>query len=243
MHFVFSIEGNIGSGKSTLVKALKEQTPALKLDYFKIVYLPEPVDEWAKIKNTNNIGILEEFYNNPKKWAFSFQMMAYISRIAILKKTIKENPRCIIISERSVYTDKNVFAKMLYDEKNISEIDYQIYNRWFEEFVKDLQISGLIYVKTSPEKCFERVGKRNRQGESIPLEYLQKCSQYHDNWINTYKNVLTLNGDIDFKEKENNHILHQWIKNIILFINNTEQVKEESSHFALNEMQMTNVLY
>ena len=194
---IYSIEGNIGSGKSTLIKFMKKNVKWLK--HRKMIYLKEPVKTWESFTDGKS-NIIEKFYENQKEWAFSFQMMAYISRIAILKKTIKENPRCIIISERSVYTDKNVFAKMLYDEKNISEIDYQIYNRWFEEFVKDLQISGLIYVKTSPDKCFERVGKRNRQGESIPLEYLQKCSQYHDNWIDTYKNVLTLNGDIDFKE-------------------------------------------
>ena len=106
-----------------------------------------------------------------------------------------------------MYTDKNVFAKMLYDEKNISEIDYQIYQTWFDEFVKDLRISGLIYVNTSPEKCLERVNKRNRQGETIPIEYLTKCGNYHNKWIETHPNVLTLNGDIDFNEKQTSTIL------------------------------------
>jgi deoxyadenosine/deoxycytidine kinase len=229
MQFIFSIEGNIGSGKSTLVDILKTHKPELEQNHFKIIYLEEPVNEWHNIRNENGVGILEEFYSNPKKWAFSFQMMAYISRIAILKKTIKENPRCIIISERSVYTDKNVFAKMLYDEKNISEIDYQIYNKWFEEFVKDIQINGLIYVKTEPNKCHERVNKRNRQGENIPLEYLKKCSQYHDNWINKHNNVLELDGNINFKEKKHIDILNNWIKNIILFIDNIKCIREQSN--------------
>jgi deoxyadenosine/deoxycytidine kinase len=242
MHFIFSIEGNIGSGKSTLVDILKNFSPSIKLDHFEIVYLEEPVDEWHKIKNENGVGILEEFYGNPKKWAFSFQMMAYISRIAILKKTIKKNPHCIIISERSVYTDKNVFAKMLYDEKNISEIDYQIYKKWFDEFVKDLRISGLIYVNTSPEKCLERVNKRNRQGENIPIEYLTKCGNYHNEWIETHPNVLTLNGDIDFNEKQTSTILKKWVNNIVKFIDNTESVKEQSNMFKLSENEIMNVL-
>ena len=130
MHFIFSIEGNIGSGKSTLVEILKKSKKNIKLSNLPIVYLQEPVDQWDKIKNENGISILEEFYKNPKKWAFSFQMMAYISRLSLLKKTIRENPNSIIITERSTFTDRNVFAKMLYDEKNISHIDYQIYNTW-----------------------------------------------------------------------------------------------------------------
>ena len=44
-------------------------------------------------------------------------MMAYISRLAQLKKIIKEHPWSIIITERSIFTDRNVFAKMLYDNK------------------------------------------------------------------------------------------------------------------------------
>ena len=239
MHFIFSIEGNIGSGKSTLVKILKTHTPQIELKHFKFVYLPEPVDEWGKIKNESGVGILEEFYANPSKWAFSFQMMAYISRIAILKKTIKENPHSIIISERSVYTDKNVFAKMLYDEKNICEIDYQIYNKWFDEFVKDLPISGLIYVNTTPGKCFERVNKRNRQGECIPLEYLTRCGNYHDEWISSHTNVLTLDGNIDFKEINNTNVLEEWIKNIVVFIDNTDSVKAQTDIFTLNQEAIT----
>ena len=53
-------------------------------------------------------------------------MMAYISRINQLMETIenmkekKEN--CIIITERSVYTDKNVFA-MLHDDDKLKMLN------------------------------------------------------------------------------------------------------------------------
>jgi len=224
MHFIFSIEGNIGSGKSTLVEILKKSKKNIQLNNLPIIYLQEPVDQWNKIKNENNIGILEEFYKNPKKWAFSFQMMAYISRLSLLKKTIRENPNSIIITERSTFTDRNVFAKMLYDEKNISHIDYQIYNTWFDEFVKELTLSGIIYVKTSPNKCSERIKKRNRIGENIEIQYLNKCSQYHDNWIEPQNNVLFLNGDIDFTES--NEVLNKRIGSIFNFIFESQVVKK-----------------
>ena len=80
---IWSIEGNIGSGKSTLIKMLKE-----KNDKKNIVFIPEPVNEWDKIKDDSNITVLQRFYENKDKWSFSFQMMAYISRLAQLKHFI-----------------------------------------------------------------------------------------------------------------------------------------------------------
>ena len=94
---IYSIEGNIGSGKSTLVKMMKEQT---KSD--NVIFVQEPVDIWNTIKDDNNETILEKYYKDQEKYAFSFQIMAYISRISILRKTIKKHPNAIIITERSV---------------------------------------------------------------------------------------------------------------------------------------------
>mgnify|MGYP000683927573 CR=1 FL=1 len=57
-------------------------------------------------------------------------MMAYITRITQLRKAIQQHKNCIIITERSILTDKNVFAKMLHDDKKIEEINYNIYKLW-----------------------------------------------------------------------------------------------------------------
>ena len=200
MTYIFSIEGNIGSGKSTLVKELKKSVPNI-LDK-KVVYVQEPVDEWSKIKDKKGETILEKFYANQHKYAFSFQMMAYISRLALLRNIVRENPDAIIITERSVFTDREVFAKMLYDEGKIEEVDYQIYLKWFDEFIEEIPITGLIYVTTTPEKSKERVDLRARAGESIPLSYLQRCHNYHETWIkNIKKQVCLFNGNVDFKDK------------------------------------------
>jgi deoxyadenosine/deoxycytidine kinase len=199
MTYIFSIEGNIGSGKSTLVKELKKSVPNI-LDK-KVVYVQEPVNEWSKIKDKKGETILEKFYANQHKYAFSFQMMAYISRLALLRNIVRENPDAIIITERSVFTDKEVFAKMLYDEGKIEEVDYQIYLKWFDEFIEEIPITGLIYVTTTPEKSKERVDLRARAGETIPLSYLQRCHDYHDSWIkNIKKQVCLFNGNVDFKD-------------------------------------------
>ena len=56
-------------------------------------------------------------------------MLAYITRLNLIKETIKNNPNAIIITERSLYTDKMVFAKMLYEDGYINNIEYQIFIR------------------------------------------------------------------------------------------------------------------
>ena len=216
---IITIEGNIGSGKSTLLEILKNE---LIISGKKIIFMKEPVDEWEDIKDFNGNTMLQKFYENQEKYSFPFQMMAYISRLKLLKETVEKNQDAIIISERSLYTDKYVFAKMLYETNKIEDVSYQIYCKWFDTFVKDYPITGIIYVKTDPEICHDRVAKRSRVGESnIPLDYLVSCDTYHDDMLDkekklVSKNQLVLDGNVDiFYSKDT---LNEWIKSIKEFI-------------------------
>lgn len=180
---IISIEGNMGAGKTTFINTLQE--------YFKdkhpIHILEEPVSLWQSIKDQEGKDILSHFYEEQSKWAFSFQIMAYISRLALLKQAVKNYPDSIIITERSIHSDRHIFAKMLYDDKLIREIDYQIYNKWFDHFIEDIPITGTIYLQCTPEISNQRVLKRARKGETIPLPYLVKCHQYHEEWLDITK--------------------------------------------------------
>ena len=145
------------------------------------------IDKHCSIKDEEGIDILSNFYKNQNKYAFSFQIMAFISRLAILKQAIKNHPESIIITERSIYSDRFIFAKMLYDNKHICKIDYQIYNKWFDDFIEDIPISNIIYLQCSPKISQQRVLKRARKGETITLSYLTKCHEYHEEWLDTSK--------------------------------------------------------
>lgn len=193
MVVLLSIEGNIGSGKSTIVTYLQQRCKDSK-----IIFLQEPVNEWESIKDENDESILSLFYKNNKQYAFSFQMMAYISRLKAIKDAIDSNPDSIIITERSLYTDKHVFAKMLHDVGDMNKIDYTIYNKWFNAFVDNIPHNGIIYMKTDPLKCRMRIVNRNREGEQIDISYLHMCHEYHEQWINsTSVPVTVLDGNMD----------------------------------------------
>jgi deoxyadenosine/deoxycytidine kinase len=210
---IISIEGSIGSGKSTLCKMLKnyfttfneKSSQTYNAEYH---FVDEPVDEWENIrdKTQENKNMLELFYENQAKYSFVFQITAYITRLQIIKNKIEqiiknrkdeierkqshplimlERKKYILITERSLQTDCNVFAKMLFDDGKINEIEWQSYNYWFNNFASEYGVDRIIYVRVEPEISFERTKKRNRNGEeTIPLEYLEKCHRYHETWIN-----------------------------------------------------------
>ena len=129
----------------------------------------------------------------------------------------------IIITERSLYTDKHVFAKMLYDQGKIEDVCYQIYLNWFDEFAKDYPVSKIIYVSTNPFICSSRINKRSRLGEEvIPTTYLQECHKYHEEFIyeNNISNrnmLLVLNGNDDIYE--NPIIIETWLSKINNLLN------------------------
>ena len=224
---IVSIEGNIGSGKSTLLENLRNYYA----NNVNVIFLKEPVDDWAKIKDENGITMLEKFYADQEKYSFPFQMMAYISRLKVLRDALKyikslntSDKNFVIITERSLYTDKMVFAKMLYDACKIEYINYQIYLNWFDTFSEEFPVHKVVYVKTNPENCHNRILKRLRDGESnIPLEYLTNCSLYHDNMLDTFTNEnicndqLILDGNIDIYKNKNQ--VASWIDEIDKFIN------------------------
>jgi deoxyadenosine/deoxycytidine kinase len=220
---IVSIEGNIGSGKSTLLENLRKYYDGNE----EIIFLKEPVDDWEKIVDENGVTILEKFYADQYKYSFSFQMMAYVSRLKILRDALKiiksKNKKTIIITERSLHTDKMVFAQMLYDSGKIEHINYQIYLNWFDTFSEEFTVNKVVYVKTCPNKCHDRILNRARDGENnIPLEYLKNCNLYHDNMLDNSSNEcvcndqLVLDGNIDIYKNEEQ--VEKWVKEINDFI-------------------------
>ena len=83
---IISFDGNIGSGKSSLVNALENELQS----HENICFLQEPVNIWNTIRDKENKTILENYYENQHKYAFSFQMMAYISRLHMLKEAVSK---------------------------------------------------------------------------------------------------------------------------------------------------------
>lgn len=179
---IVSLEGNIGAGKSTLLKAIESSLTEEERGV--IVCMQEPVDLWESVRDAGE-SILKKFYREPAKYAFAFQIMAYTSRLEALKRVLTENPLCrVLVCERSLEADKNIFAKMLHDDGLIDSVSYQVYAMLFANTAYQYSVDLVLYLDVAPEECLIRVGKRARDGEgTIGLEYLTKCHEYYGAWI------------------------------------------------------------
>lgn len=219
---VFSIEGNIGAGKSTLIDILKQKL----YNDDSIIFVSEPLDMWQTIQDDNGVNMLTKFYEDQDKYAFSFQVMAFATRLLKMKNEMKRKPNAkIIICERSLEADYNIFAKMLHDDGKIETINYNVYLQFYELYKDEFPTKGLIYINASPETCQTRINTRNRSGEeSIPIEYLQKCHEYHEKWISNYErkeNLMIINTDNNMNDicnESNLTYMDKWIKQIYTFV-------------------------
>jgi len=210
-HIIISLDGNIGAGKSTLLTEIRN-----KLHDVHIV--DEPVGQWTALKNAEGKNLLELFYEDKKRWAYTFQNCAILTRlkniqdaVENLDSTMKE-PQ-VIITERSVLTDKHVFAEMLRDGGDIDPLEWELYESWFNIFGKKYPVRGIIYVSTNSTTSNERIKIRNRNGEgNIGIDYLDALDNQHKKWVeSTNIPVLTLSTEVGVSVEKN-------IEEIKLFI-------------------------
>lgn len=211
---IISIEGNIGAGKSTILEHLKETYA----DNEEVAFVDEPVDIWGTICDDTGEDILTKFYKDPTQYAFIFQVMAFSTRVHKLRETLSEKPKAkIMICERSLEADSNIFAQMLFDDGHMESIEHTIYKRYYDIYKNDFKHSGIVFINANPEKCFERIQKRNRNGENnIESDYIKKCHEYHIKWLSgdVEQKVLNIDGNIEKTEL----VMNEWKDKIRLFM-------------------------
>lgn len=181
---IVSLEGNIGAGKSTLLSALKERYANRK----DIIFVEEPVGIWESIQQ-DGLNMLQLFYKDTLRYSFTFQILAFTTRLKLLKDAIKEAnesdpPVKTIIMERSLEADRNIFAKMLHSDKQMQQCEYDIYVKMSDDILRDYSVDGIIWINTPPDECVNRIKSRNREGEeTISFDYLSKCHENHVEWL------------------------------------------------------------
>ena len=205
---VIDVEGLIGAGKTTLIGHLKAH---YELKGFKVIIIKENVDNWS--------DILPLFYADPKRWAYHFQTKVFLDRVNESINQFKE-PADIYITERGVISDR-IFMKVLYQQKNITDMEWKDYNQWCGLWEKVMPFKPDVYLYLTPSmnEVMKRVRKRNRNGEdTVSIEYQQllksehdetflkvdnySCSNNYHTQLDTYKiPVVKIESDGDFNDK------------------------------------------
>ncbi len=174
------IAGNIGAGKTTLTNALSKH------------FGWEP-----QYEDVENNPYLNDFYEDMPRWSFNLQVFFLNSRF----KQILEIQRGskVIIQDRSIYEDAQIFAPNLHAMGLMSTRDFENYLSLFETISSSIKAPDLvIYLKASIPTLVNQIQKRGREyEENLRLDYLKKLNEYYDNWAGRYDEGKMLVIDVD----------------------------------------------
>lgn len=164
-----AIAGNIGVGKSTLVKMLCDEMG------WEPFY--EPVTENP---------YLADFYRDMPAWAFHSQVFFLARRLRSHFQLAQHQNS--VIQDRSVYEDAEIFAQNLFERGHIAERDFQTYRELYETSSQFLPPPDLvIYLRASVPTLLSRISHRGRDYErSITPEYLDSLNKLYETWIDNF---------------------------------------------------------
>lgn len=164
MPVVVTVDGNIGTGKTTLLKHLHERYG------YKII--EEPVESWKPF--------LENMYKKNKGF-FEFQLQAWLD-MAWTNRIRQENSNhSIVVIERSPLFTREVFVDALALTNKISDHQLRIlddcYSRTSQLDAPDIQF----YLRLPPEISMQRIQKRGRTEEnSLNADYVTLIHELHE---------------------------------------------------------------
>tara|TARA_B100001248_G_scaffold149396_1_gene112079 strand:- start:109 stop:738 length:630 start_codon:yes stop_codon:yes gene_type:complete len=181
------ISGNIGVGKTTLSEKISKKF------------------NWElQLEEVKDNPYLDDFYKSMKDWSFHLQIFFLNSRFNQIQKISESNN--VVIQDRSIYEDYEVFTKTLYDSGILMEREFNNYKRLYNTILKYINEPDLlIYLRNlNIDKIISNIDKRSRKFEkSIDKEYLKKLNIYYENWIKKHpqEKILTIDlSEDDFIE-------------------------------------------
>ena len=210
-HIIISLDGNIGAGKTTLLQEIRRQIPEIYIEN-------EPVDQWTELVDEHERNMLELFYEDKKRWGYTFQTCALLTRQKNMESMLQHVNKTtttpqLILSERSNLTDKHIFADMLYRTGNMTLLEWKLYNSMFDMISQRHTVHAIIYISTSSLTSKSRIERRGRpEEENITIKYLNELDKQHQSWINTTSlPVLTLSTELDSSLDKNIQLIKDFI--------------------------------
>ena len=177
--FVFTISGNIGAGKATVMEALRVILRGRGIFVF------EPVEKWKPLLD----GIYEPNQTNEERMRAvgQFQVevihhfMEWERNIPVIRDCHEHQP---IFVERGMQDVWSVFLPANRSVLGLANIGafYKLL-----KLVRDEKEHGTsrqtVYLRVSPETCMTRVEKRGRESETsggLSMDYLQRLHELHE---------------------------------------------------------------
>lgn len=172
---ILVVEGVIGVGKTTFLETLTNLLTSMGK---KVRAVPEMVEEWKES------GILEHFYTDQKRWAYTFQTIAFADLARSVRTAWEDGIRDgvdILLVERSPLSN-SIFASVLFEDGFLTPMEWRHYESWANEWTRLFPItpSLFIYLTAPIDVCISRIAARGRPGEEkLSADYEGKLEVKH----------------------------------------------------------------
>lgn len=230
--------GMIGVGKSTLTEILARE-----------------FGTQAFYEEVEDNPVLDKFYENPKKWAFSLQMFFLDKRFKAIKKALSDNNNVL---DRSIYEDA-LFTRINNMQGNISDVDLNIYNSILDNMMEELKELPkkapdlLIYLEADFETILDHIKQRGREFEQVDdnpelLDYYKLLWTEYKQWYEDYNYSPKMKIKVETynpNDKESIDKVIEQIKAKLQEVRGEEQEEDlvnHPSHYTQNGVETIDVI-
>ncbi|MDD3721012.1 MAG: 2-amino-4-hydroxy-6-hydroxymethyldihydropteridine diphosphokinase [Lutibacter sp.] len=180
-----AIEGNIGSGKTTLATMIAE-------DFNAKIILERFADN----------PFLPKFYEDNDRYAFPLEMSFLADRYQQLSDDLAQ----FDLFKNFIVSDYYIFKSLIFAQITLQKDEFYLYRKMFDIMYKEISKPDLyIYLYQDTQQLIQNIKKRGRDYEqNIAPEYLDKIHQGYSSFIKTEENLKTLIIDVSKKDFLNN---------------------------------------
>jgi len=181
-----AIEGNIGSGKTSLSNLMSDEFNA------KIV-----------LERFADNPFLPKFYEDQERFAFPLEMSFLADRYQQLTDDLAQ----FDLFKNFIVSDYYIFKSLIFAQVTLQKEEYALYRKMFDIMYKEISKPDLyIYLYQNTDRLLENIKKRGRIYEqNIEASYLQKIHVGYTNFIKTEQDLNTLIIDVSELDFVNNH--------------------------------------
>jgi len=192
-----AIEGNIGSGKTTLANRIGDDFNA------KLV-----------LERFADNPFLPKFYKDEERYAFPLEMSFLADRYHQLTDDLAQ----FDLFKNFIVSDYYIFKSLIFAQITLPKEEYGLYRKMFDIMYKEISKPDIyIYLYQNTDRLIDNIKKRGRDYEqNIQTEYLEKIHKGYVNFIKTKKHLNTLIIDVTELDFVNNNDDYQSILKQIL---------------------------
>jgi len=191
-----AIEGNIGSGKTSLSNLMSDEFNA------KIV-----------LERFADNPFLPKFYEDQERFAFPLEMSFLADRYQQLTDDLAQ----FDLFKNFIVSDYYIFKSLIFAQVTLQKEEYALYRKMFDIMYKEISKPDLyIYLYQNTDRLLENIKKRGRIYEqNIEASYLQKIHVGYINFIKTEQDLNTLIIDVSELDFVNNNKDYREVLKII----------------------------